>query len=263
MIRAFFDESSDGATFLLGGWVADDEHWESFAKDWEKGLRTEPTIEYFSHHEAKAAKGQFSGWLVQQIESKTQSLVDIICQHEMYGIVTGLNLSRHASVFKGSLLAPKQLRTIMKLTHPYQWCFFSGTAAVLQAQLERGTTQDKVDFIFDEQSGLFDECAAFYTEFRQQMPSDKLAIAGAVTQSDDKTVGPLQAADLLVGQMTTNLRFGKPEAHWRRMATCHQIMAVKAYPPAFETIPDLVSAVNIAWSTKRLGSITGRRDSSS
>jgi hypothetical protein len=153
------------------------------------------------------------------------------------------------------VLSKKQLQSVLRITHPYQWCFFSATAAVLLTQLERGASQDTVDFVFDEQEGLFKKCAEFYREFKEQMPDEKKAIAGTVGEASDRDIPALQAADLLVGQVTTNLRTGKPEEPWRRMAAALKIMSTTAYPPGFERLPDLVSQLNVIWSTKRLGDI--------
>jgi hypothetical protein len=144
---------------------------------------------------------------------------------------------------------------VLRIAHPYQWCFFSATAAVLQTQLERGASEGTVDFVFDQQKGLCKKCAEFYREFKEQIPLEKKAIAGTVAEASDRDVPALQAADLLVGQLTTNRRIGKPELPWRRMAAALKIMSTTAYPPGFETLPDLVSQLNVIWSTKRLADI--------
>jgi Carboxypeptidase regulatory-like domain len=102
---------------------------------------------------------------------------------------------------------------------------------------------------------LFKKCAEFYREFKEQMPPDKKTIAGTVAEASDRDIPALQAADLLVGQMATNLRTGKPELPWRRMATTLKIMSTTAYPPGFESLPDLISHLNVIWSTKPLGDI--------
>src|SRR5271165_5783719 len=91
MIRSFVDDSSDGNVYLLGGWVADYSEWERFSDDWAQALREEPGIDYFRHHEAKAAipEGQFKDWPESDVNTKMTKLVDVICAHEMYGIVSG------------------------------------------------------------------------------------------------------------------------------------------------------------------------------
>jgi hypothetical protein len=43
------------------------------------------------------------------------------------------------------------------------------------------------------------------------MRPEMVAIAGSMCEGNDKELAPLQAADLLVGQVSANLRAGKPE----------------------------------------------------
>src|SRR6266571_3478698 len=135
MVRAFFDESSVGSVFLIGGWVGNNDEWDRFSTEWTTTLQKPPAVRYFSHHESKAVAGQFEGWTPQQIEAKTLALSEVICQRDVYGILSGLNLSTQESVFKNSVLPRKQLQSVLRIAHPYQWCFSSATAAVLQTQL--------------------------------------------------------------------------------------------------------------------------------
>lgn len=256
MVRAYFDESSDGQVFLIGGWVGKDDEWDKFSTEWSSILQKPPAIRYFSHHESKSIKGQFNGWTPQQIEAKTLALTEVLCRRDVYGIITGLNLSALDFVFKNSVLPKKQIQNILRGLHEYQLCFFSVTAAVVQTQLERGATQDTVEFVFDQQTGLLKKCAKFYRQFKDKMPTEKKAIAGTVVEASDKDNPALQAADLLVGQVTTNLRLGKPELPLRRMACNLSIMSTTAYPPGFESFPDLVSQLNVILSTKRLRDLT-------
>ena len=217
-------------------------------------MREEPRIDYFRHHEAKAAipEGQFEDWPESDINRKMTKLVDVICAHEMYGIVSGLKLQTHFKAFEGSVLSPKQLHSVLRVTHPYEHCFFAVTSDVLQIEQERGTGDKQVDFIFDEQTGLLPKCIKLYREMKSDFPEEKRAIAGTVSEANDKRVPALQAADFLVGQMTTQFRLPEPEIFFQRMVSCHTVHSSRAYPPNFEAIPDIVSALNVAWSTKRL-----------
>jgi len=135
MVRAFFDESDNGAIYLMGGWVATVSVWEDFSDAWEMVLRSEPSIEYFKHHEAKSASGQFLNWSTDQIQAKMLTLAGVISDFEIYGIVGGITLDTHASVFANSVLSRKQLQSMLGFTNPYQWCFHGVVAAVLQRQL--------------------------------------------------------------------------------------------------------------------------------
>jgi hypothetical protein len=249
MIRGFFDESEQGDIFLIAGWVTDYETWERFSEEWRAVLEAEPRIEYFKHHEAKSVppSGQFQGFTPEQVDAKISALVEVICRHEMYGVTSGLNTNTFNTAFSGHVVSRKTLRSALKLTHHYHSCVFSTHATILQIQIDRGYTDKRVDLVFDEMSGLMGECIVAYDEFKKQFPPDKKAIAGSMTEADDKEVEALQAADLLAGQLTTNLRLGVPEDHYRKLWSAHEIFLSKAYSPSFDKIPELIRAFNVAW----------------
>jgi hypothetical protein len=261
MIRAFVDDSSDGNVSLLAGWVADYAEWERFSQRWIEVLKERPKIDYFRHHEAKTdpPTGQFENWTKEQIESKMTKLVEVICEHEMYGAVVGLKLDTHWKAFGSSVLSRKQLQSVLKLVYPYHFCFFAFTASVLQIERERGNHDRRVDFIFDEQGQLLKTCVEVYREFKAIFPEELKDLAGVVSEADDKHVAALQAADLLVGQMVTQFRLPQPEAFFQKMVTCHKVFSSTAYVPKFETIPDIISELNVTWSTKRIAGVKEKK----
>lgn len=262
MIRAFVDDSSDGSISLLGGWVANNSEWERFSHNWAEVLREAPKIDYFRHHEAKTdpPTGQFTNWTKELIDSKITKLVEVICDHEMYGVVVGLKLDTHWKAFEGSVLSRKQLQSVLKLVYPYHFCFFAFTACVLQIEREHGNSDQRVDFVFDEQGQLLKTCVKVYRQFKADFPAELKAIAGTVSEANDKHIAALQAADLLVGQMVTQFRLAQPETFFQKMVTCHKVFSSTAYVPSFETIPNIISGLNVAWSTKRRRRATARRE---
>ena len=129
---------------------------------------------------------------------------------------------------------------------------------VFQAQLERGERTERVDFVFDEMSGLLEECIQFYEAARSIFPPASRAIAGSIVAGNDNVVVALQAADLLAGQATLNLRLGRPDTYWAKMATAHPIYQTTAYLPQFETVSELVNQVDTYWTA--LQSVRGLKD---
>lgn len=260
MIRAFFESAWGDKYFLMAGWVGHVEAWQRFSDEWSDTLKARHSIDYFSHYEAKTQTGQFDGWTTQKIDKKIIALVDVICRHDFYGVITALNLKTFNSVYDKSVLARRQIKSIFKLAYPYCWCFHEVVATVLQWQLEHIKSQERVDFVFDKQTGLFDESASFYREFRQSFPPAMKAIAGTVTEANDKQVVALQAADLLVGQGVSNLRLGQPEQPLKTLIQHHEILQTTAYLPDMEGFSRLVEALNVVWSTKVLSEIKTKRD---
>ena len=117
----------------------------------------------------------------------------------------------------------------------------------------------RVDFVFDEQGELLKTCIEVYREFKVKFPPELKALAGNVSEADDKQVPSLQAADFLVGQMATQFRVPKPEPFFQKMVTCHRVLSSTAYAPNFETIPTIIRRLNATWSTKHLSSVKTKK----
>jgi hypothetical protein len=254
MIRAFIDDSEGADIFVLAGWVTDYKTWDSFTDDWRATLDESPKINYFKHHEAKGEPptGQFEGWSADDVSAKMQRLTEVICRHDMYGVICGINMDDYRAAFAGSVLPFKQLRTFMKNIHHFSNCVHATASWVLKIQLHRGKTEDRVDLVFDEMEGLMADCIAFYDSAKNLFPEDMKNIAGILTEGNDKEVEALQAADFLAGQCTTARRLGNYETYYRQMEKAHEIYQLPAYMPSFDQIPELIRLFNMAWSTEQL-----------
>lgn len=249
MFQAFFDESEVDPVYLIAGWVGTAEEWTKFSVAWNAVLAGDPPIRYFRHHDAKMLKGEFEGWSNEDAQAKVDALVKVICDHEMYGVTTGLNTKTWKQAFQ-SELSPKRLKGLLKFTHHYQSCFHSAVAMVMQRQLELGHASDIVDLVFDQQDGLLKDSIKHYSQFKILFPPAVQKIAGEISVGNDKDTPALQGADLLAGQLTTMLKSG-PGATYQTLVKCHQVIHAKAYPPKFQTFPALIKAISWAWSEKR------------
>jgi hypothetical protein len=243
MFTAYFDETEADTVFLMAGWVATVDDWAAFTGAWTAVLVQQPTIRYFSHHEAQARKGEFAGWEEDVVDAKRSALVDVICAHPMYGLTTGVRTTTWNAAFASRNLPAKRLKSILKFTHPYQACFHSAIAAVLHLQTEKAHLGTVVDFVFDEQTGLLKESIKAYRTFREGFAPDLRELAGSVSVGNDKLLRPLQAADLLCGQLGAMLSSKKPGMAYKRLAASHEIARVRAYPANFSSVPALVADV--------------------
>lgn len=250
MFRAVFDESEVDAVYLVAGWVASVEEWLRFDAAWEATLSAPPPIKYFRHHDSKMLKGEFAGWSAGDAHAKLTALVNVICEHQMYGVTTGLNTKTWKQAYRSDLLSPRRLKGLLKFTHHYESCFHSAVAMVMQRQLELGHTTETVDIVFDQQDGLLKDSIKHYENFRHLFPQDVQKIAGTIASGDDKSIPALQAADLLAGQLTTMLKSG-PGPTYQALVKCHQVIHAKAYPPNFQWFPAIVRTMGMLWSEKR------------
>jgi hypothetical protein len=250
LIRAFCDESSNGA-FVMAAWVASAETWGPFADAWDSELGNTPSIKYFKHYEAKQHEKQFEGWDENAIDNKIMALAKVICKHKpLYGISTGLIVKKLREEIGKSKLPKKKLRKVGIITEPYEYCFINTACRVLQIQLERGIS-DRVDFIFDEHA-LFEKCASLYREMKEGgLPAQQKAIAGTVSPAVDTEVPALQAGDLLAGQMTTELRWGRRDDPLEMLRSNIDIYIAPTPLPRHIRGNEIIEDMNVLWSASQ------------
>jgi hypothetical protein len=118
--------------------------------------------------------------------------------------------------------------------------------------LQRG---DVVDFIFDEHVGLLDKCIRWYRKFKKDFAPKLQAIAGTIDGANDKEIAALQAADLLAGQVGSDLRTGIVEPPLELLIARREIWRLPTYPIDLSVLSDLVRLANIWSSTKALDDI--------
>jgi hypothetical protein len=265
-LRGFFDESEtnqppDKEIFSMGGWVATAETWDRFSDDWDTVLQEPPAIDYFKHHQAKSQSGQFEGWLPQDAEKKIMALARVIDRHidparQDYGFVTGMKPEMLRFLFRNSPATTKQMHSVLKFTTSYHLCFFNVTACVRQTELIQHNRRFPVGFVFDSGSSAFHDCVAALREMKKTRP-DLADIIGTVTEGNDEELAPLQAADLLVGQATANLKRGAPEPPLQLLASKPRILfnpltTGTTHDAFLQGFAGTVEHFNVTWSSLML-----------
>jgi hypothetical protein len=234
-----------------------------FSDSWQAELTKRPAIAYFKHHEAKGHTGQFEGWASRDCDEKILSLARIIADSDViYGFITGVQQAAVDDVLNKFAVSAKTFRSVFHVSRPYDWCFHSALKLVFQYQDILQDT-DPVDFVFDEGDSAFEDRAKIYTELRDDWPyPPKIkAIAGTVTTGDDKLLPPLQAADLLAGQVTMKLRGQDIEEPYTLLCGAKKIvsMPLRRGDPFLANLTGLASSFNLIWATKKLDRIKAQR----
>jgi Protein of unknown function (DUF3800) len=259
MPKVFVDESYDQQKiFLMCAWMARAEEWELFSDAWDRELRADKPIEYFKNHEAAILDEQFRGWKEAERDAKVLALAKIIAKYELTGFIGGIHLPNFNSIFAGSIVPKKVLRSIVTFTEPYHWgcqCIISGVLGY--QDLVAKNHSEQVDFVFDNGVKALDDCIANYPKLLAVLPPTAQAIAGTVIPGDDKKIAALQAADLLAGQMLQEIREGGVRhAPVEVMRKSREINYFKC----LDRKPDLknLSLINVVWATKHLEKIKKR-----
>jgi len=104
MLKAFVDDSGSGGDstwFVLAGYVATVEQWNTFDSRWLDALHAHPRIEYFNASDAESLKGQFSGFAVDERNKKIDLLLDVIEMSVDWSICARLIQKNYDDLIKG------------------------------------------------------------------------------------------------------------------------------------------------------------------
>ena len=213
---AFVDDSgshAQSAMMVLTGLVAKHEDWQRFSEEWYAALISGKSLTpvrghiYFKSTEAARCSGCFAGFSREEADEKTDLLTDIALKHICYGVVAAIKWEHFNEVVQGQIIRSKG-RLIKFAQHPFDLCFHALTGAILGEQVRR-ENHEEIDFAFDQQGSLLLRCINWYNEYKKKAPEPLREIMGQVIPGDDKTLLPIQAADLVAWQVR-NRSLGAP-----------------------------------------------------
>ena len=230
MLKGFFDETNRDANdvvFIMAGLVGSVENWDRFADLWFACLSEKPSIEYYKSSEANTLGGQFYKSGTRMMEAKRKSLARVIAASGLTGYFTRIPHKALSS-------KPDQLKKLMG-TKIYDWALMAITCGVLEDSLKHGNSKETVDFVFDDCSELR-SCIESYEYIREQFPAPLRAIAGEPIPGNDEKVFGLQAADLLAGGISAQLKGDAVEYFQIIKNAVHIKRILSKRPPQLELI---------------------------
>jgi hypothetical protein len=157
------------------------EQWELASDAWDECLKAPPSIEYFSHREARC-------------EEKMLDLAKVIARFPLRGFCVYI---RHKSL---AARDPKSMRGVVG-SRPYDWAFLGAIDVVLE-HVESLKSGEKVDFIFDHRNELKACIPAFY-DIKETGFKSCYRHAGQCGPGDDRCLLALRMADLLAGEFNS------------------------------------------------------------
>lgn len=199
MLTAYLDESSDDRVYTVAGFMTTAESWKPFSADWEATLKTDPKISHFKMHGVLTSKTNrvFKNYSKQQRIDKTESLISVLNTHlsaktDLAGSVV-MDVKAYKEILE-PILSPK-------LRNPYLWCF-QGILVGYSSWIREILPGQKTDFVFDDNKKEFRDALKLYKRVADLPPFvESKPYVGTIEPGDDKTVMPLQAADMLAGQV--------------------------------------------------------------
>lgn len=210
VFQAYIDGSGTGAydVFVLAGYIAPAEEWAKFSDEWQE-LLDSPSLRlpYFKMSEMRHSpeRRERCGWFYRVIEGHVSAAVS--CVIDVAGLVKAVR----------EFQWPPNFVNLKRLENPYFVAFKAIMNVLAQHQVKLGIDQP-IDFIFDEESEKKTVLEGWERIKLFSTPDVRALMGDMPIYRDDKSVLPLQAADLFawwirhwrlegVGGGVENLRF--------------------------------------------------------
>jgi hypothetical protein len=213
MLKVYIDDSNVGVepVSVLAGWVADEDAWASFEKEWSAALCMSPRLAYFKETEANGRSGEFAGWSDQSFAERMHLLMRVIADHKLFGLISAVPTKLYFEVFGKN---PDKV-----LAYPY-FFMIHDLVSRMGFWLERTGYSGKVQFIFDEQKGQEEAVSASWPRLLKSVPPNvRPLLTDYPIFRNDRTTMALQAADFSAGHLRRDLvEFmdgrERPDAPW-------------------------------------------------
>jgi len=191
-VRYFGDDSGSHrqGALVISGYLATEENWARFSRDWISALHQTPEVEFFhmgpNYH---GDKRPFKGWTDDDRLLKRSQMLSVL---EAYGEgIVELSSSLLWEDYESSIT--QAVREVFP--DPYFFCFH-GVVTLVKEWLEKTNEEVHVSYTFDREAAketrLFDQF--FLTE--RQYPALKPFLGGLCFEDDEYLPG-LQAADII------------------------------------------------------------------
>lgn len=195
MPKAYIDDSGKhghSPIFVLSGWAAPVETWIPFSVDWQTALDINPPLKYFRAYEAAHCIEQFAHFSKERRDQRVRILCDVLDKHLPVQISCVVVLSDFDRLIKTT--------TLPEWAHnPYYLAFLAILTFFARDQKGLGFTEP-MDFVFDNQAEK-KKIREWWDEFIEYAPADiKPFIGNEPNFLDDRSVKPLQAADMMAWQ---------------------------------------------------------------
>jgi hypothetical protein len=181
-------------------------------------------------------------------------MAKLIPPYVWYGLAVTIRKKEYDYIMDKCVLDKRRVRKILPASAPYHWCFQRLVAEVMKIQ-SRIAPNLRVDFIFDENKGNFERCVKWFRKIYKEMPAPLQKIMGTITPANDKEVMPLQAADLLVGQINYNFRARHADKPYKYLSRCTNIFWAKIELSDLTNFNLAIQYLNVVASTEVLSNI--------
>ena len=202
------NEAPDGGVFVVAGYLMSEERWEDFADHWEQQLKRDFPISYCHMIDAENGKGEFIGIREEFRERKILDLALVIRVCNPVPINVQMKWSDYESTVPGNV--PEVMNS------PYAILFYQLMRAVCDLQIDSNHYKNfghlPVEWVFDSDAPHAFRCLKWYGDLAARAPEPyRTMMANTPVFRDDKTLAPLQAADMLAWHIRREIQFPTEE----------------------------------------------------
>lgn len=190
MLQLYLDESGSSTSKIItiAGFAAQESHWRKLSKEWNSVLQT-MGLSYFHMREYHYSVDQFAGWTRKRKDILMKRLVQIVKQNVLFKVSASIEIAAYNSILSDSLR--KHIRD------PYLLCFRNCINLVL-IHCEKKQYHEPIVVICDENKQLAFHATTVFAGYHDipDLTKQQGDMLKSVSFKDDKTLPPLQAADL-------------------------------------------------------------------
>lgn len=211
-LQAYFDDSGgkrQGRYMAMSGLFGEAEVFASLSDEWRKSLEgpyPPGRISYFKMDEACQLDGEFKDWSEEHRNQKVWQLAKLINRSDLLEIGARIDLAAFEKIGqRWSHVKAKRGDAVRfhSMDQPYVMLFqYVLITAVTEAVARKAATP--IDVIFDEQDLFKTTIMHGYTDLldlENEHPARRAVIPSHPMFRDDKVFVPLQAADMLAGEL--------------------------------------------------------------
>lgn len=213
MLKTFMDETGihdDAEMVAVGGYISRPKDWRAWTKAWNVHKRRVPhgrkSIKVFHSTDCANYREEFEGWTKEERDPYVAQLLPVIPEHELAGVVIGVNLVALAAAFKDH----PELEEMFG--EPYTACFQWAISIIMEIATERGKGE-RMAFVHEINNYQGDAMKAF-SYVKTYLNPRKIPMTMAF--GTKANYPPLQAADVLAyegGKFLKNPT-GTPRRAW-------------------------------------------------
>jgi hypothetical protein len=166
ILNGFVDDSGSGRgsgqgnVFVLAGFVSTAELWEQFSDEWEEICAKHPATHDFKMR--KAIRLKENNWTQEERDNRINELIQLIKRKAKYRVDAVLARPNYENLVRGKL--PPEI------DDPYFVLFYQVIMSFVSF-MNKCNMLGTIDWVFDNQSKLGDECAKYY-DWLKTFPPD-------------------------------------------------------------------------------------------